>query len=243
EAVVAAGTVAVGEGEGEHHPAWLVCHREGPLAEAGDVAEASGLEFLLRARRTARVDGRRLARADGGGHVGRAEAVLDADAIVGERVVAMAVVALEPGEIGVGDAAQVLARRARAGIVEPPRIGTAARVELRRAVAEPADAAEQRRTGDDRLDLADPLALRLDPQREDRARASFGDRDESSGLAGRLVAKRMPVGTDRIGRRPEPLADGKFDAVFRVPGAGKRGRLARGQGGKHVVDQVRFLLE
>src|SRR5690606_34591263 len=160
-------------------PARLVDHREAALADAGDEAEEAGFELLLRAERAERLKVRRLARAaGGGGHVGRAEAVLDADAIVGERVVAMTVVALEPGEIGVGAEAQVLARRARAGIVEPPRIGTAAGVELRRAVAEPAHAAEQRRTGDDRLDLADCVTLRLDPQREDRTRASFGNRDE-----------------------------------------------------------------
>src|SRR5690606_8509968 len=150
--------MVVEEPEREHDPPLAVDRDEAPIAyPRHDIEQRAVLELLL-AREVARDE----------------DAVLVADAVVRERVVALAVVTREPGEVVVRVLDQLLTRRSLRlgnGLAED-RVRLAHRLDVVAGVAERAvaalAAAEELHLRPDRelLDLGDPLVDDLEANRD-----------------------------------------------------------------------------
>ncbi len=224
----------VEEGEREDQAARRVGNRKAAVADTVDEGEVAGFELLARRHGAEGFEVGRLAGGGRGRDAGGTEAVLDADAVIGEGVVALAIVALEPGEIGVGNRDEIVAGCAlcRVDFGQPARVERRS-IEHRRPVAKGPAEAEGGRAGHNCLDLALGHA-----QGHDRAGPAFGQSGETGGLPGVGIEEGVAVRTDAVRGRPQPFADRQGLAVFGVAPTAVAGcRLGPAGEIEHLVEQ------
>src|SRR5687767_7485756 len=192
------------------------------IADATDEMQQPGFE-LLAARPHRRVACRRLrirpCRAWLARGVRRLIAVFDAVAVVGERILALAVVQLHAAEIHVGGANQIRPRHALVDRREAFERVTRLPHRLERLGAVLA-------ARHDRFDLGDPRLLHFQPHRQNDRHVVLTHRRKRDDLAVDLIGHMKLVGAAGRDRVPEPVRESQALAVLGIPGtAGERQAL------------------
>src|SRR5258706_995982 len=207
EARIAAGVVE--ERERERESTLGVEQHEPAIANPRDVVEHAALE-LLAAPDHVSVRPAVSARAHACGVAGRDLAVLEPCAVVGDGVGALAIVALDAGEVGVRDAHELDARQA-VGERDRIRPRVARRPDLVDALGRLAVADHER------FDLADLSIRDAQTRDQDRRRIGFADRAHEHGLATFDVGELQRVAARARDGVPQALTERESLAVFGEP--------------------------
>src|SRR5215468_22705 len=196
------GAIHVEHAVGPDNAAFFVDERKPPVVDIVDDAQIAALELLLaiqahvvEAARRCRIRAR---------SVCRVRSILDAVAVVSERVKTLAVVLLHRLEVGVGDCHELLPRRAlrRWNRLQPERLRLLQIVHGPDIVRSPASRAEIRR-----LDLGDPPQLDAQPHSHKKEAGLLAHRPYPSCLPRDRICKVVVVVAPSGRRLPEPVAD------------------------------------